>query len=101
MNWAEPHIRQLADGQLATFRPRGRSMEPIIRDNQLVTVRPLREGEPKVGDVVLVTVRDFTYFHLVVKIQDNTYLIGNNHGRRNGWVERAAIHGRYSEKSDE
>ena len=34
------------------------------------------------------------YLHLVKAIQGSRYLIGNNRGKINGWVDRSNIHGR-------
>lgn len=63
-------------------------MRGRIESGQLVTLDP--NLEPKVGDAALVRVRGNTYIHLVKAIQgtgkNKRYLIGNNHGRINGWT---------------
>lgn len=63
-------------------------MRGRIESGQLVTLDP--NLEPKVGDAALVRVRGNVYIHLVKAIQgageNKRYLIGNNHGRINGWT---------------
>jgi hypothetical protein len=54
---ASPFFAELAgallrDAVSVQFRARGRSMEPSIRDGDLVTVAPL-DGRPRRGDVLL------------------------------------------------
>lgn len=92
--WGKPYAEKLVAGETATFRPRGNSMTPRIKSGQLCTVEPLLEA-PSVGDVVLCLVRTSYYLHLV-KAADASrgFLIGNNHGKVNGWVSRSHIYGR-------
>jgi len=53
MSWATKYIEQLLANQVVKFRPRGNSMSGKIESGQLVTVAPLGEREPVVGDIVL------------------------------------------------
>lgn len=93
--WAEKHIALLRSGRRAEFRPTGRSMEPRIFSGQLVFVEPVAKGGPiVVGDVVLCTVGQNHYLHLVKAIGPDGFLIGNNKGRVNGWIPFTQIHGR-------
>lgn len=80
-------------------------MEPRIRSGQSVTVEPTGSGRISVGDVVLCTVGRDHYLHLVKQINatgpyPTRFLIGNNKGGTNGWIERAAIHGRLVKVSE-
>lgn len=89
MNWATRVINELREGKIAKCRPHGGSMRGRIESGQLVTLDP--NLEPQVGDAALVRVRGNTYIHLVKAIQEmegkkKRYLIGNNHGRINGWT---------------
>jgi hypothetical protein len=95
MGWADKYIDELRKGNTVEFCPRGNSMTPKIRDAQEVTIIPveLLERPLKVGDIVLCTVHGNQYLHLIKAIQDNRFLIGNNHGRINGWTSN--IHGVY------
>jgi hypothetical protein len=93
MGWATAAIERLRQGQPVTVRPRGHSMIGKVNDGDTATVEPLTEGAPRVGDVVLCTVRGREYLHLVKAVQGERYLIGNNRGRLNGWVGRRAIFG--------
>ena len=103
MNWADSYIKELKEGKVVRFRPKGNSMSGLIESGQLCTVDPLlgfEEGLAKVvtGDVVLCKVKGNIYLHLVkgirsvMKVKDgkkycqNQYLIGNNKGKLNGWT---------------
>jgi hypothetical protein len=97
-HWASRAIEALARGESATVVPHGHSMRPKILSGSTVTLDPLREGEPTVGDAVLVKVKGTVYLHLVKAKRgsggDTQYQIGNNRGGINGWVKRAAIYGK-------
>lgn len=92
--WAKPYAEKLVAGETVSFRPRGNSMTPRIKSGQLCTVEPL-VADPEVDDVVLCFVRSSYYLHLVKSVDLNRgFLIGNNHGRLNGWVNRSQVYGR-------
>lgn len=94
MSWATPYILALREADQVEFRPRGNSMEPIVKDNQLVVVRAVRELTPlEPGDVVLCTVNGRQYLHLIKAVNADRYLIGNNRGGLNGWTNRKHVHG--------
>ena len=94
MSWASRYILQLRTEEYVEFRPRGTSMEPIVKDNQLVRVQAVRDGTKiEVGDVVLCVVGGRQYLHLVKAINGDRYLIGNNRGGLNGWTNRKNVHG--------
>ena len=110
MGWATSYIKTLEETGVVAFRPKGKSMEPIIMDGQLVTVRTVNLEDIEIGDVVLCTVGRNDYLHLVknlswVPAEDGhgasqlTFQIGNNKGRINGWTTQ--IHGRVSGKAGE
>lgn len=94
MSWASRYIIALREKGEAQFRPQGKSMEPIVHDGELVTVRALKEDDPlNYGDVVLCTVKGRQYFHLVKLVEENRVLIGNNRGVLNGWTPRKHVYG--------
>jgi len=97
MSWATHYIATLIAGESVSFRPRGNSMRPKIESGALVTVRPLVDGEPHVGDIVLCHVARADYLHLVLATDGKRYQIGNNRGYVNGWTTRARIYGRVIE----
>jgi hypothetical protein len=93
MAWATQYIAKLQRGETVQFRPRGNSMAGKIESGQLCTVVPC-PGAFQVGDIVLCKVNGRQYLHLIKAIQGERYQIGNNRGRINGWVSRAAIYGK-------
>ena len=99
-NWAADHIQALQRGETVKFRPTGGSMKGKIESGQLCEVAPW-DGELVSGDVVLVKVKGNVYLHLIKQIsKSGTFLIGNNKGHNNGWVERDAIFGKLLSVTD-
>lgn len=94
MGWADRHIESLKAGEVVQFRPRGTSMSPRIESGQLVTVEPLGDCPPEVGEAVLCEVAGAQYVHLVKAVQPKKFLIGNNRGHLNGWASAKKIYGR-------
>jgi SOS-response transcriptional repressor LexA len=93
MSWASKYIEKLLQGETVEFRPRGNSMSGKIESGQLVTVEPLRDKAPRVGDIVLCKVNGSQYLHLVKAVSGERFQIGNNRGRINGWTSRRNIFG--------
>jgi hypothetical protein len=99
-NWAAEHIAALARGENVKFRPHGGSMTGKVESGQLCEVAPA-EGEIAEGDIVLVKVNGRVYLHLVKQIsKSGAFLIGNNKGHNNGWVERPSIYGKLVSVTD-
>ncbi len=95
MSWATAAIAQLASGENVDVRPRGHSMSGRVEDNDLVTLTPTTPeilAKLEVGDVVLVHVQGKDYLHLIKACEGTQFLIGNNKGRINGWVESSTIY---------
>ena len=81
-------------GRKVTFKARGQSMEPRVRNNQIVKVRPRAEDEtPQKGDVVLAKVNGSWYLHLVSAVRKGQVQISNNKGHVNGWTSLANVVG--------
>ena len=89
MSWASDAIMILKEGRTVSFRPRGRSMEPLIMNGQLCTVEPVNVNDVNINDIVLCRVAGSDYLHKVLAIEksDMTFMIGNNKGGRNGWTK--------------
>jgi hypothetical protein len=68
-------------------------MRGKIESGQLVTVEPIKERPLAKADIVLCKVNGSQYLHLIKAIQGERYQIGNNIGRRNGWVSKNSIFG--------
>ncbi len=93
-NWAANHIQALQRGETVKFRPTGGSMKGKIESGQLCEVAPTTDNLGE-GDIVLVKVKGRVYLHLITAIsKSGTFLISNNKGYNNGWVERTAIFGK-------
>jgi hypothetical protein len=75
-------------------------MQPRIKSGQLVTVEPINRNPPQVGEAVLCWVTGAQYVHLVVAVQGERCLIGNNKGRTNGWTNMARVYGRVTKVED-
>lgn len=95
MGWADRYIDKLNNGEIVSFRPRGNSMTGKINSGQLVTVEPLKDYKIKKGDILLCKVGRAQYLHLVKAVDKprNRYLIGNNKGHTNGWINQDQVFG--------
>lgn len=94
MSWASAYIITLREVGVVEFRPRGTSMDPLVKDKQLVRVKEVTDATVlEYGDIVLCTVNGRQYLHLIKAINGERYLIGNNRGGLNGWTNRRHIHG--------
>lgn len=100
MSWATGYIARLERGETVEFRPRGRSMEPLIKSGQLVRVIPdIATRVFKPGDIVLCRIGALDFLHKILKIDPTEngiaklYQIGNNKGRINGWIRKQHIFG--------
>lgn len=78
-----------------TIRPRGHSMEPLVHDRELVTIRRLTATDSLMkNDIVLVKVHGRVFLHKITAIDGDRVQISNNHGHVNGWASRAKIAGK-------
>ena len=95
MGWATRHIERLQQGDTIKFRPSGHSMLGRVNHRDLCTVAPCTPETPlQTGDVVLCKVNGAQYLHLIKGVAGERYLIGNNRGGTNGWINRSAIYGK-------
>lgn len=69
-------------------------MRGRIESGQLVTLAPVSWSDIHVGDVVLVHWKNNYLLHLVLRIEQDRFLIGNNLGKVNGWVPTSALRGK-------
>lgn len=86
---------RVAAGETVSFRPYGNSMTPRIYPGQFVTVEPMGDRVPRLGDIVLCRVRGTIRLHLVAAVEParRRVLITNNHGYVNGWTSYAKVFG--------
>ena len=94
-DFSDENVARLQAGETIAIRPRRNSMTPKIRSGQLCTIEPVRPEAVEVGDAVLVELPGRRrYLHLVKAATRDRVLIGNNHGRVNGWASRDKVYGR-------
>lgn len=85
------------DAELETINvvPFGNSMLPLIVSGSTVTLKRHRTTDPlRKGDIVLVKVTGKIRLHLVKAVAHDKVLIGNNHGRINGWASVSNVFGK-------
>ncbi len=85
MNWK---IQKLQDGETIISKEPGNSMLPLLKSKQAVRIAPIGWEDCEVVDIVYCKVRGNVFTHLVKgKNNKRGLLIGNNHGRINGWTK--------------
>lgn len=78
----------------------GNSMTPILKSRQPVIVSPVTEDMTfEKNDIVFCKVKGNYYLHKIcsMRIVDNDkeqFLIGNNHGHMNGWINKDKVYGK-------
>ena len=89
----------LQAGEVCKITGIGNSMTPILKSRQPVICIPVTEETIlNKRDIVLCKVKGHYYLHLIHAIKnDSQYLIGNNHGRMNGWISKHQIYGKVAE----
>ena len=100
MSWADRHIQALKAGQVTQCRPHGGSMRGRIESGQLVTLAPVTGSDIHVGDVILVQWKNNYLLQLVLRVERDQFLIGNNLGKVNGWVPPTALCGKVTAVED-
>lgn len=84
MQWIADKLRE---GKAVTFRPRGNSMDPLIKNGQEVTVSPIADDTKiEVDSILLCRVRGRVLLHKVLALGDSGFLIGSHRGAINGWT---------------
>ena len=92
-------VEHLKNGETCRVTGIGNSMTPILKSHQDVICEPVTEDtELHKRDDVLSKVNGHYYLHLIHAIKnDSQYLIGNNHARMNGWVNKSNVFGKVVE----
>jgi len=79
---------KLQEGKTFVTQEFGNSMTPIIKSGQKHILSPITIDNVNVGDIVYCKIHGKFYTHLVKAINKNKgCLIGNNHGKINGWTK--------------
>lgn len=93
---------EMMKGKIGRITGIGNSMTPILKSRQPVIVCPITENTTfEKEDIVFCKVRGNYYLHKIcsMRVIDNNkeqFLIGNNHGHMNGWVNKDKIFGKVS-----
>jgi hypothetical protein len=81
-------LEKLLSGETIITSEKGNSMTPLIKSGQDHKLEPTTLDKVEVGDIVYCKVHGRMYTHLVkAKDEQKGVLIGNNHGRINGWTK--------------
>lgn len=99
--WAEEAVDKLQSGQTVKIKPKGHSMQGKVSEGDLVIIEPCQLQDLTVGDIVLASIKGRRYFHLVLHLiierDADKFLIGNNHGRLDGWITTENIFGKVTQ----
>jgi len=95
----DAYIARLKAGETVVFGEPGNSMVPKIHHRQKCVFAPVRsESDIRKDDIVFCKVGSYHYTHLVKGVANENgrtmFLIGNNHGRDNGWTPFDNIYGK-------
>lgn len=91
-------LERLQNGETFTTSERGNSMVPLIHSGQNHIIEPATWESVKVGDIVYCKVRSYLTHIVKAKNNERGCLIGNNHGKINGWTKN--IYGKVIEILD-
>jgi hypothetical protein len=91
MSWIKEALTQLQMNGQCIIYPIGNSMRGRIESGQRVAMTNQRLEELRVGDVVFIRWKGNYLLHLILEIQANQLLIGNNVGKVNGWIDRKNV----------
>lgn len=83
----EIKINRLRNGETIKTSEKGNSMVPLIKSGQEHILAPATWEQAEIGDMVFCRVKGNHYTHLVKAKSERGLLIGNNHGRINGWTK--------------
>lgn len=89
IHWKEKKLSEMKKGESFETSEKGNSMTPLFMSGEkhrLIKIDSLDEIE--IGDVVFCKVKGNYFTHLVkAKDEKKGCLIGNNHGKINGWTK--------------
>ena len=84
---------RLAEGADDWFTAVGTSMTPAIKPVQRVRLRPVRDGEPLSGLVVLSRVGGRFWLHRATAETPDEVHVEADNGMVNGWTPRSHVYG--------
>ena len=89
-------MEHLLAGETIDIYGFGQSMTPILKNGQGCTVCPITdETLLEKNDIVFCKVNGYFYLHKIIAIKNgNSFQIGNNHKKINGWISKKDIYGK-------
>jgi len=87
-------------GKSIRFQAHGNSMQPLVRDGDILLLEPVLQKKVKVGDIILCAPQpDVVVVHRVIrrktKSNKTSFLVQGDHvGRPDGWISSQKIYGR-------
>jgi len=88
-------LEKLMNGETFITSENGNSMSPKIKSGQNHKLAPASINDINIGDIVYCKVKGNFYTHIVKAKGEKGCLIGNNHGKINGWTK--SIYGKVIE----
>jgi len=88
-------LEKLINGETFITSENGNSMFPKIKSGQNHKLAPASISDINIGDIVYCKVKGNFYTHIVKAKGEKGCLIGNNHGKINGWTK--SIYGKVIE----
>lgn len=84
-----------SQGEPVRIPSRGRSMEPLVREGDILELVRLNDA-PRIGDVVVFSGPDGLVAHRVIgrRLKQDQFLEKGDRAPRASWIARALIHGR-------
>lgn len=86
-------LKELSLGRPVQKIGKGNSMNPYIKEGDIIQLEPYTNQQLNKGTIVLVRIGNKFLTHQIIDIKDNMYLIGNGSGKEDGLVKADAIYG--------
>jgi len=87
-------------GKVVRFQARGNSMQPLLRDGDILSVSPVDHDQIRVGDVLMCSSQqNFIVVHRVIskqtKFKECRFLVKGDHAEKpDGWIQASQVYGR-------
>ena len=87
-------LNELSSGKSVQIIGKGNSMNPLIKEGDIIKISPYNGQLLKKRDIVLARLGHNKFLtHQILDIEDSRYLIGNASDKEDGWITIDAIYG--------